>query len=598
MAILVPDNLGSRKDVAEAIRRVANAFQTGLDDDVVVWYEPPYDPTNERPHLVVLEPRIGVVVLEVLKGKQGSVLGALRGRIRLEVDGTEVEVSDPLERAERFAASLRELIADRPGLRDVPIGAVAVLSGMDRSEAESKKVDKVVDLEHAVFKPDLDAAIAEGNGAPILRAFRRAAARGVDSNADLTRLQVDEMRGVIHPDVVIEPTAEQGTLFTRLVSDDIVNVMDIRQEALAKSLGNGHRVIRGVAGSGKTLVLVHRAKLLATVMPTQRILFTCFTKSLASQLRMQLSEYPSIEIEHLDSVMARTIKAAGLKHPGYTDRTRTVASVALRAQQQGGIQPYRAVLVDEAQDFDAQTLEFCVKLLANTDPEQQDLVIVADSAQNIFKKKFRWKDAGIQAQGRTRILRINYRNTRQVLEFAHNFLTADPAISVDEVPGDEDELTIIPAESAERDGAEPEAVLVDGTDAEIQAVVETVHRRLANRTASRSIAVLYGERSPGDSDRGEAVSAALDAAGISHFWVTDPKSQDNKHRAGSAEEPVIVSTIHSAKGLEYPHVIVCGLGVRDDEITARKLLYVGFTRATSDLTVVTDSASPFADALR
>ena len=598
MAILVPDNLGSRKDVADSIRRVAKAFQTGLDDDVVVWYEPPYDPANERPHLVVLEPRIGVVVLEVLKGKQGSVLGALRGRIRLEIDGSEVEVDDPLERAERFAAALRLLLADRPGLKDVPVGAVAVLSGMDRNEAESKKVDKVVDLERAVFKPDLDAAIADGNGAPILRAFRRAVASAGSTIAELTSLQVDELRGLIHPDVVIEPTAEQGTLFTRLVSDDIVNVMDIRQEALAKSLGNGHRVIRGVAGSGKTLVLVHRAKLLATVMPTQRILFTCFTKSLASQLRMQLSEYPNIEIEHLDAVMARTIRAAGLKHPGYKDKTRTVASVALQAQQQGGIQPYRAVLVDEAQDFDAQTLEFCVKLLATSDPEQQDLVIVADSAQNIFKKNFRWKDAGIQAQGRTRILRVNYRNTRQVLEFAHNFLTADPAISVDEVPGDDDELTIIPAESAEREGPEPEAVVVNGVEAEIRSVVDTVRRKLTDRSTSRSIAVLYGARTKGDPDRGEAISAALDAAGISHFWVTDPKNKDNKNHAGSAEEPVIVSTIHSAKGLEYPHVIVCGLGISDDEVTARKLLYVGFTRATNDLTVITDETSPFAESLR
>lgn len=36
---------------------------------------------------------------------------------------------------------------------------------------------------------------------------------------------------------------------------DIIKVMDLEQEALARSLGDGHRVIHGVAGSGKTLIL-------------------------------------------------------------------------------------------------------------------------------------------------------------------------------------------------------------------------------------------------------------------------------------------------------------------------------------------------------
>ena len=41
---------------------------------------------------------------------------------------------------------------------------------------------------------------------------------------------------------------------------DIVRVMDLQQEQLARSMGEGHRVIHGVAGSGKTMILGYRAR--------------------------------------------------------------------------------------------------------------------------------------------------------------------------------------------------------------------------------------------------------------------------------------------------------------------------------------------------
>ena len=44
-------------------------------------------------------------------------------------------------------------------------------------------------------------------------------------------------------------------------------------------------------------------------------------------------------------------------------------------------------------------------------------------------------------------------------------------------------------------------------------------------------------------------------------------------------------------------MVACGLGVRDDLITARKLIYVGFTRAINDLTVIVGKDSPFRDDL-
>jgi superfamily I DNA/RNA helicase len=299
-------------------------------------------------------------------------------------------------------------------------------------------------------------------------------------------------------------------------------------------------------------------------------------------------------VVNLDKLMNRVISNAGGQHPGYKNGVRPVAQAALSALRKTTGARYRAVMVDKAQDFDTEALQFCVELLEATQPDEQDLVIVADSAQNIFRKNFRWKDAGIKAQGRARVLRVNYRNTREILEFAHGFLTADPSISVDEVPDPDDEMSIIPAESAERSGEPPTVEIVNSVEDEVSAVVDHVKRLYAPRSRSRSIAILYGEQTPGEKGyRPKLLARALDATSIPYFWVTDPGNRENKALVGSTDEPVILSTIMSAKGLEFPNTIVCGLGVREDSLTARKLLYVGFTRAVDHLTVITTKRSPF-----
>jgi superfamily I DNA/RNA helicase len=252
---------------------------------------------------------------------------------------------------------------------------------------------------------------------------------------------------------------------------------------------------------------------------------------------------------------------------------------------------YRAVLVDEAQDFATDSLRFCVEMLERRPADEQDLLIAADSAQNIFRRNFRWKDAGIQAQGRTRILRVNYRNTKEILRFAHEFLMADPTLRLDDAPDAEDELSIVPAESAERTGAEPTVTLVDDDETEVAGVVETVMGWYTNRAPARSIAVLT-IRKDGVPRR---VVEALEARHVPVFWVNDPAAGDNKDRAGTADDPVIVSTIHSSKGLEFPRVVVCGLGSgRSESIDDRKTIYVGLTRATEELAVITTKGHRFA----
>ncbi len=590
MAVLIPENLRSNKKVPEPIRHAAGALHMGLDDDVTIWYEPLFDLHNQRPHLVVLEPRVGLVMVEVVTF---DVLGGLRGKLHLNVDGDEVEVESPLRRAEEFAVAFRDAVDARPAVAHVPVASVAVFPKLTREQADEMGVGKVVDLNHCLFKRDLDVAREDGGGAGLLRVFHRARDRSLD--VELTAAQVDEVRGVVHPDVVINAKPIQGALFSASqTSDDVMLVMDRKQESMAKTMGSGHRVIRGVAGSGKTLVLVHRARTLASLLPSKKVLVTCYTKSLASQLRGQLADCSNVDVRNLDKVMSEVLSRAGVKHPGYSDPS-AVAREALRALDANPNSPkFRAVLVDEAQDFYTEALQFCVRLLESTDPDEQDLIIVADSAQNIFRRDFNWKSAGINAQGRTKYLRVNYRNTKEILSFAYAFLTEGAALGGDAQLDFDDEAAIIPPEAAERSGSEPRVVAAKDRADEVAQVVDAVKQYMGSRSRARSIAVLHGD---GAQSLATGVAKALADSDLPFFWVTEPGHEANKDLAGSTDAPIVLSTIKSAKGLEFPAVVVFGLGAADELDPARKLAYVGFTRAVNDLTVVVGTDSPFRGAL-
>ncbi len=166
MAFLIPDNLRSRSDVPTSIPGVATALKLGLDDDATVWFEPLFDATGEKPHFVVVLPDHGIGVLEVFDVQTSSLLGTLRGKLRVERDGREVELEQPLVRAETFAAVLRTRIAAEPRLEGsrVPVATAAVFPSLGRDEAEARGLGAIpgLALDDCFFRAEIETARAGG----------------------------------------------------------------------------------------------------------------------------------------------------------------------------------------------------------------------------------------------------------------------------------------------------------------------------------------------------------------------------------------------------------------------------------------------------
>ena len=96
----------------------------------------------------------------------------------------------------------------------------------------------------------------------------------------------------------------------------LIKVMDLQQEQLARNLGSGHRVIHGVAGSGKTLILAYRCQHLAQANQTALVL--CFNVALAAKLRSLIVKEnlnALVTVRHFHGWCLDTLKRYGVPRP-------------------------------------------------------------------------------------------------------------------------------------------------------------------------------------------------------------------------------------------------------------------------------------------
>jgi Superfamily I DNA and RNA helicases len=284
----------------------------------------------------------------------------------------------------------------------------------------------------------------------------------------LTLPQIDRVRWHLFPELRVEPGSGQFGLFgptaaavRPLEIPDLVKVMDSQQEQLARSLGDEHRIIHGVAGSGKTMILGFRAMQLARELG-KPILVLCYNKTLAARLEQLIGERglsEKVQVYNFHKWCRKMLVAYHVPLPSGKDKAffEALPPAVIAGVDSGQIPrfQYGAVLIDEGHDFEPDWYKLIVQMI---DPATNSLLVLYDDAQNIYgqadRRKISWKSLGVQAQGRTTILKLNYRNTLEILSVARGF-----AQELLESRGDDDDgVPLIAPQSAGRRGALPELV--------------------------------------------------------------------------------------------------------------------------------------------
>ncbi len=437
-------------------------------------------------------------------------------------------------------------------------------------------------------------------------------------------------------------TAEQVQRLAKAPIEDWMIFLHPDQRALTRKRFNGPARVRGSAGTGKTVVGLHRAAVLAQRFAEGEadgdqlpILFTTFIKTLPPVFENLYNRLPAavegvVEFTNIDKLAYRVCKEAGrapsfdppkvssdfskaykeVVRPGtplhdagltrnylreevtavmkgrgadsldeYLQMERTgrgtgftrplreqawalreawdrrlaeagvldfpdVVRLARDLARQRSTPMYRAAIIDESQDLTLVGLQLIRALVNGPDvvDRPDGLFIVGDGAQKIYPGGFTLAQAGIDVRGNSSVLRVNYRNTRQIIG------TAMACTGRQEVDDLGDHYTRGDADAeAQRDGVGPRLVLAASYDDQLRYIANQI-RRMVDR----------GKMGPGDigvcapsNSLVKQAITALDAAGL--------RCQDLAKFDGKTNDMVKVGTFHRAKGLEFKVVFLPGL---------------------------------------
>jgi superfamily I DNA/RNA helicase len=239
--------------------------------------------------------------------------------------------------------------------------------------------------------------------------------------------------------------------------------------------------------------------------------------------------------------------------------------------------PYRAVIVDETQDMSAEALRLLRAMVA---PGENDLFLVGDAHQRIYRHKVSLGKCGIDIRGRGKKLKINYRTTDEIRRFAVRLLEGR---AIDDLDGGQDDQK---GYMSLMHGEAPYVHTASSSGEEINYLKEYIAGLRTEGASSESICVVARTKK-----LLELYAANLRACGFQVYEIKRDSSEQ-RDRAG-----IRLATMHRVKGLEFDHVIVvaankgvvphdAALASADDQITERNLetseralLYVTLTRA-------------------
>lgn len=389
-------------------------------------------------------------------------------------------------------------------------------------------------------------------------------------------------------------------------------VLSNEQERLCGlELDGKPRLVRGVAGSGKTVVLAHW--LMQTVQrlsdePNVRIWAVFANRSLQSLIGESIESawdqatggkpfpWDRVELHHIKEILEVMLPDVGLSATHYGFEYDDAAAAYLEEKAVSEISARcDALFIDEAQDMGPNTLKLLSAIVRQKDEEDENsraVNIFYDNAQNIYGRSTpKWSDLGLDMRGRSSVMKESFRSTKPITEFALNILyRLQPP---DTNPDHKELVSRGLIEHSQRngsdwwdvrfnqvDGPKPEFRQYLNLDQEFDAIADYCRELIVEQGVQPSDICLIYNGGNIKYRLEKQVAPALIDLGV-ELSVQANKPFERSHNI------LLATTSHSYKGYDSEVVIVPAA----DQYTAKERgvlannLYVAMTRARSILTL-------------
>ncbi len=444
------------------------------------------------------------------------------------------------------------------------------------------------------------------------------------------------------------------------------------QRKLVEKEYNGPVKVLGGAGTGKTVVAMHRAKYLASqisLFDNQKILFTTYTKNLVIDIYENLKKIcdeetlSKIEVKNLDQWVYEYLTKHGYKNEivysnktddlwesalaskpqnleledsffkeewervvqansvntlndyikvsragrgtrlsrtqrkliwevfeeyklllstkNYKEPSDAMRDVRVLLKQHGDDGLYSHVVVDEAQDFNAEAF----RLIRDMVPESKnDIFIAGDAHQRIYGHKVVLGQCGIKIIGRSKKLKLNYRTTDEIRKWAVGLINGENIDDMDDgVDTNSDYKSLY-------HGPEPLVKSFESYEDEVDFIDKYIQNIKKDDSESRICIVARTQKII------DAYSQYFTDKNISTVKISR-NTKDNISNNG-----IRLATMHRVKGLDFDHVIIASMNAgvvplvlseRSDEqqiedeklLREKSIVFVAATRAKKSLLV-------------
>ena len=398
------------KPLTEGEEKLARFLDDTLPEEWMIFVEPYLN--GKRPDIVVFNPQIGVMIYEVKDWNLDSYCWKGGQLFVNDAKGSyPVKDKDPRKQVNHYKKKIIEQLVPMLG------------EEIDKNKSAYGLVKTGIYFHKASGKDARD--FYNNPNYPVII--------GYDDLYDSNLRNIVPDSGITKGKYMREEWADEILFWLKPPFHSLEQTQDFKLTPKQKEHAEpqpGHFRLRGVTGSGKTLVVAYRAAKLASqgfnvLVITYNITLWHYIKDMIARAPFEF-EWSKITFNHFHGFCNDVLNELGVPSPKETyfkDIVPTVEKALETATQRGkSIEnlKFDAILIDEGQDYKWEWYNCLCQFLR----ERDELLLVCDKKQNIYERDLSWIDGKmkkVKFRGKWRELKTVYRLPKKIGDAANRF---------------------------------------------------------------------------------------------------------------------------------------------------------------------------------